>query len=76
MRHIRQFEKEFQGMDGDEDMHSEKIRRLLSEMPRSLTVWGSIVIAVVFIGIVLALCLLPYPHSGGESILVHLLRKY
>lgn len=55
------------------EVHSEKVRKLLEEMPRSLTLWGTVVIVAVAIGLISALCLLPYPYSDGESILIHLL---
>lgn len=61
--------------DGRMEVHSEKVRKLLGEMPRSLTVWGSAVIAAVFIGLLAAVCLLPYPYSSGESILEHIINK-
>lgn len=58
--------------DSRMEVHSEKVRRLLGDMPRSLTVWGSAVIAAVFIGLLAAVCLLPYPYADGETILEHL----
>ena len=75
MKNISQIEKETQGAEREE-IHSEKVRCLLNEMPRSLTIWGCMVTAVVFIGIALTLCLMPYPYSGGESILEHLLNRH
>ena len=62
---------------GDKDSHdnielrSEKVRELLGEIPPSLVRWGTAIIAIVFIGLVAAVCLLPYPYSNGESILRH-----
>ena len=53
--------------DGRMEVHSEKVRRLLGEMPRSLTVWGSAVIAAVLIGLLAAVCLLPYPYADGAT---------
>ncbi|MFG6425462.1 MAG: hypothetical protein K1W14_03600 [Muribaculaceae bacterium] len=52
-------------------LRSEKVRELLGEIPPSLVRWGTAIIAIVFIGLVTAVCLLPYPYSNGESILRH-----
>lgn len=52
-------------------LRSEKVRELLGEIPPSLVRWGPASIAIVFIGLVAAVCLLPYPYSNGESILRH-----
>ena len=52
-------------------LRSEKVRELLGEIPPSLVRWGTAIIAIVFIGLVAAVCLLPYPYSKGESILRH-----
>lgn len=57
------------------DIHSEKVRNILGEIPRSLTVYSIVVITIVAMGLVIALCMLPYPYSDGESILEHLLYK-
>ena len=61
--------------DNMEEVHSYKVRRLLGEMPRSLSVWGAVVIVAVAMGLLGAVCLIPYPYSGGESILTHLLNQ-
>ena len=53
------------------ELRSEKVRELLGEIPPSLVRWGTAIIAIVFIGLVAAVCLLPYPYSKGESILRH-----
>lgn len=64
-------------MDRENNTHdniearSEKVRQLLGEIPPSLVRWGTAIIAVVFIALVAAVCLLPYPYSHGESILRH-----
>ncbi len=59
--------------NGSVELRSEKVRRLIGEMPQSLVLWGIAVTAIIFIGLLAAVCLLPYPYSGGESILCHLL---
>lgn len=33
--------------------------------------WGTAIITIVFIALLAAVCLLPYPYSNGESILRH-----
>ena len=53
------------------ELRSDKVRELLGEIPPSLVRWGTAIIASVFIGLVAAVCLLPYPYSKGESILRH-----
>ncbi|MDE7115376.1 MAG: hypothetical protein K2O56_03000 [Muribaculaceae bacterium] len=56
------------------NLRSEKTRRLLGGIPESLVNWSIALTAFFFIVLILALCLLPYPYSGGESILMHILR--
>ncbi len=55
------------------ELRSEKVRKLIGEIPPSLVRWGTAVIAIVFLALLTAVCLLPYPYSHGESILQHLL---
>jgi hypothetical protein len=55
------------------ELHSEKARKLIGEIPPSLVRWGTAIIAIVFIALLAAVCLLPYPYSNGESILRHLI---
>ena len=58
--------------DGDR-MRSEKVRELLGEIPPALVRWGTIIIAVIFLALIAAVCLLPYPYSDGESIIRHII---
>lgn len=53
------------------ELRSEKVRKLLGEIPPSLVRWGTAIIAIVFLALLAAVCLLPYPYSNGESILKH-----
>jgi hypothetical protein len=53
------------------ELRSEKVRQLIGEIPPSLVRWGIAIIAIVFIALIAAVCLLPYPYSNGESILQH-----
>ena len=58
--------------DGDR-MRSQKVRELLGEIPPALVRWGTIIIAVIFLALIAAVCLLPYPYSDGESIIRHII---
>lgn len=55
------------------ELRSEKVRKLIGEIPPSLVRWGTAIIAIVFFALLAAICLLPYPYSNGESILQHLI---
>lgn len=57
----------------DTELRSEKVRRLLGGIPPSLVRWGIAIIAIILIGLLAAVCLLPYPYSNGESILRHII---
>lgn len=56
------------------ELRSEKVRKLIGEIPPSLVRWGTAIIVIIFIGLLAAVCLLPYPYSGGESILDHMIK--
>ena len=51
------------------DLRSEKVRRLIGEIPPRLVRGGIIVMLIIFLALLAAICLLPYPYSSGESIL-------
>lgn len=53
------------------ELRSEKVRQLIGEIPPSLVRCGIVIIAIVFIALAVAFCLLPYPYSNGETILTH-----
>lgn len=55
------------------ELRSEKARKFIGEIPPSLMRWGTAIMAIVFIALLAAVCLLPYPYSNGESILQHLI---
>ncbi len=57
------------------EIRSEKARNLIGDIPPSLVRWGTVIIVMVFISLLAAVCLLPYPYSNGESIFEHLLQK-
>lgn len=54
------------------DLRSEKVRRLIGEIPPRLVRGGIIVMLIIFLALLAAICLLPYPYSSGESILRHI----
>lgn len=55
------------------ELRSEKVRRLIDDIPPVLVRWGIAIIGVITAALILAVSLLPYPYSGGESIIRHLL---
>ena len=57
------------------EIRSEKVRNLVGEMPRSLVIWGIVVIAAVSLALLAAMCLVEYPYSHGESILGHVIEQ-
>lgn len=52
-------------------LRSEKVRYLLDENPPWYVTWGTVFVIFIFLILSLILCLVPYPHSAGESILQH-----
>ena len=55
------------------EQRSPKMQQLLGKLPRSLVVGGCVAMAVIFLLLLLAMLLIPYPYGGGESIAAHLL---
>ena len=41
------------------ELRSEKVRKLIGEIPPSLVRWGTAIIAIVFLALLAAVCLLP-----------------
>lgn len=70
MTHRKQRKTKVEAVPG---LHSEKVQRLLGSMPRGLGLLGIAVTLFIFIALLLAVCLIPYPLSHGESILAHIL---
>lgn len=54
------------------ELRSQKVRRLIGDVPGSLVRWGIAVITLVFVILIVALVFLPYPYGDGESILSHI----
>ena len=59
--------------NNDIELRSEKVQKLLGEVPSSLVRWGTVVVVAIFLILLLVLCFMPYPYSNGESIMLHLL---
>lgn len=55
------------------ELRSEKVRKFIGEIPPSLVRWGTAILVVIIITLVVVGCFIPYPNSNGESILEHLL---
>ncbi len=55
------------------ELRSQKVRRLIGDVPGGLVRWGIALIALIFALLIIALVCLPYPYSDGESILSHLI---
>lgn len=53
------------------ELRSEKVRKLLGEIPPALVRWGSVILVALFLILLLVVCFMPYPYSKGESILLH-----
>lgn len=61
--------------DENLNLRSEKIRKLLSEIPKFPLWIGTSVIVLILLAIISALIFLPYPYSENETILEHILRS-
>lgn len=61
----------FKNIDTNSELRSEKVRKLLGEIPPSLVRWGIVIITAIFILLACAIVFIPYPYSNGESILQH-----
>lgn len=57
------------------ELRDEKPPRSIGAIPGWLTRWNIAVTLLFFLGLILAVTLIPYPYSGGESILEHLLGR-
>lgn len=55
------------------ELRSEKVRKILGEIPYSLVRWGIIIIIAIFLSLLLVGCFVHYPYSHGESIIQHIL---
>lgn len=55
------------------ELHSEKVRSLLGEIPSPFLRWGTVIIVVIILVLLLVICIIPYPDLKSESILHYLL---
>ena len=60
----------------EEEVRSEKVRRLIDEAAPMMVRWGTAVIFLIVTILLIAVLQLPYPYSGGESILSHMLTGF
>lgn len=49
----------------DIDIRSEKVRQILGEIPRSLTLWSAVTLIAVMLILFFVLCFIPLPASNG-----------
>ncbi len=56
-------------------IRSEKIRRLIGEMPGGFIRYGTVVIIAIFLILIIYVCSLPFPFGGGETIGARLLGR-
>lgn len=56
------------------ELSKENVPDLIGEIPPALIRWGLAAIIAIFLALAVALCMIEYPYSHGESILEHLIR--
>lgn len=54
------------------EIRSEKVRKILGEVPHRLIKWGFIIIGIILAAIICVVLFVDYPYGEGESILQHL----
>lgn len=57
------------------ELHSEKVRNIIGEVPLALVRWGIMVIILMFILLIVVFIFFPYPYGNGDTIIEHMLRK-
>ena len=55
------------------ELRSDRVRKVIGEVPTTIVRIGFLINIIVLLALVLAISLIPYPYSGGESILQHVL---
>lgn len=50
--------------DRDQEIHSEKVSKLLDEFPSQLEKCGWVIILTIFLALLLVVCFVPYPYSN------------
>lgn len=54
------------------ELRSEKVRNIIGDVPPALLRWGTGIITLLFLLLIAAVLLLPYPYGNGESIFRHI----
>lgn len=54
------------------ELRSEKVRKLIGTIPPTLVYSGIAIITIIFVMLILAVLLIPYPYGAGETIFQHL----
>ena len=55
------------------ELRSEKVRRILGEVPNGYVRWGISIVSIIFITLIVAVMCMKYPYGGGETIFKHIL---
>lgn len=58
------------------ELRSEKVRKILGEVPNKLIRWGIVIIFILFVILLIALSFLKFPYGNGETILEHILYNH
>jgi hypothetical protein len=54
------------------ELRSEKVRQLVGQRPPVFIRWGTYIIVITFILLILIVVFSPFPHGNGETIFSHL----
>lgn len=65
---------EKKSLSDDCEMRSEKVRKIMGEIPPALVRWGMVIIILIFIILLVAICILPSPYTEGESIIQYFIK--
>lgn len=49
------------------ELHSEKDRHLLGEIPSSLVTWGVVIVIALILAFVIVICFVPFPYFRWMS---------
>lgn len=68
-------EKKMNKPDAKVELRSEKVRRIVREMPKSLYWWSVGILFIILLIIVFILCTMPFPFSDGKAMMHGLLKS-
>ena len=54
------------------ELRSEKVRRIIGDIPHGLVYWGTTIIVIIFALLIAVVLCVPYPYSNGDSIFRHI----